>query len=193
MKSYPSNNKLKPGYTTRKESMAQLSCIGSSWLLTIRHRTWELRRAHLLSPQCTWNHHPVTNGKIGLTVLVRIFSEGIRRFDHHVKNRSFWPPFIFGKQYNWTISEFFVFPGSTCASSPPLAFKKSFQDPLMLCVRAGTLEMLHFLYEQKYIDVQDVNRVGQLPLPRIVPDITPAFWPWKVTIYWPWEWGWEKV
>jgi len=51
----------------------------------------------------------------------------------------------------------------------------------MLCVRAGTLEMLHFLYEQKYIDVQDVNRVGQLPLPRIVPDITPPFWPWKVT------------
>ena len=65
-------------------------------------------------------------------------------------------------------------------------------DPLMLCVRAGTLEMLHFLYEQKYIDVQDVNRVGQLPLPRIVPDITPPFWPWKVEglgdeILWAWR------
>ena len=51
----------------------------------------------------------------------------------------------------------------------------------MLCVRAGTLEMLHFLYEQKYIDVQDVNRVGQLPALPLVPDITPPFWPWKVT------------
>lgn len=46
----------------------------------------------------------------------------------------------------------------------------------MLCVRAGTLEMLHFLYEQKYIDVNDVNR----HVSPLVPDITPPFWPWKV-------------
>lgn len=44
-------------------------------------------------------------------------------------------------------------------------------DATLLCVRAGTLEMLEFLSEEKLLDV---NRT--LPL---VPDITPAFWPWK--------------
>ena len=44
-------------------------------------------------------------------------------------------------------------------------------DATLLCVRAGSLEMLEFLSEEKLLEV---NRT--LPL---VPDITPAFWPWK--------------
>ena len=36
-------------------------------------------------------------------------------------------------------------------SSPP-DLGAAVEDPLMLCVRAGTLEMLHFLGEQKYIE-----------------------------------------
>ena len=49
------------------------------------------------------------------------------------------------------------------------------QDVVMLCVRAGTLEMLQFLYEQQLLP--EVN--SKLPL---VPDITPPFWPWKVRL-----------
>ena len=37
-------------------------------------------------------------------------------------------------------------------SSPPDLGPAAVEDPLMLCVRAGTLEMLHFLGEQKYIE-----------------------------------------
>eukprot|EP00913_Durusdinium_trenchii_P003924 g3633.t1 len=45
-------------------------------------------------------------------------------------------------------------------------------DPLMLCVRAGTLDMLEFLDQQQLLP--DVNtKLG------LVPDITPPFWPWK--------------
>lgn len=58
-------------------------------------------------------------------------------------------------------------------------------DVVMLCVRAGTLEMLQFLYEQQLLP--DVN--SKLPL---VPDITPPFWPWKVEglgeeLLWAWR------
>ena len=49
------------------------------------------------------------------------------------------------------------------------------QDVVMLCVRAGTLEMLQFLYEQQLLP--DVN--SKLPL---VPDITPPFWSWKARV-----------
>lgn len=43
----------------------------------------------------------------------------------------------------------------------------------MLCVRAGTLDMLEFLDQQQLLP--DVNtKLG------LVPDITPPFWPWKV-------------
>ena len=62
---------------------------------------------------------------------------------------------------------------SACDAVPDICRFRSVQDIVMLCVRAGTLEMLQFLYEQRLL--QDVN--SKLPL---VPDITPPFWPWKV-------------
>ena len=44
----------------------QLLCIGFSWPLTVRHRTWELRLRHLRSLQCKWQGWNGLYWKLGI-------------------------------------------------------------------------------------------------------------------------------